>query len=143
MDEIKKKKIQWDKCGRILCAVLIIAYFIFALTQSNAFRGEMFDQLKMQHQDKKEAIADGWQENLKFRAGYEDMKYLEMSVYNPAATGAKGVMKYWITDESGKTVWHEDVSMGRMTPAKFHRGVRGTIVNINSKMLVLRQTLHG
>ena len=134
MDEITKKKIQWDKCGRILCAVLIIVYFIFALTQSNAFRGEMFDQLKMQHRDKKEAISDGWQENLKFNASYENMKYLEMSVYNPAATGAKGVMRYWITDESGKTVWHEDVSMGRMTPAKFHRGVRGTIVNINTKL---------
>ena len=134
MDETKKKKIQLDKYGRIICAVLIIVYFIFALTQSNAFRGEMFDQLKMQHRDKKEAIADGWQEDLKFRASYQDMTYLEMSVYNPVASAAKGTMKYWITDESGKTVWKEDVPMGRMTPVKFHRGVRGTIVNINTKL---------
>lgn len=134
MDETKKKKIPWERCGKILCAVLIVVYFIFALTQSNAFKGEMFDQLSMQHRDKTEAIKDGWQENLSFKAGYRNMKYLEMSVYNPASTGAEGIMKYWITDASGKTVWQEDVSMGRMTPAKFHRGIRGTIVNINTKL---------
>ena len=39
----KYKKLQMDKYGRVLCAVLLTVYFIFALTQSNAFKGEMFN----------------------------------------------------------------------------------------------------
>ena len=56
----KDKKLQMDKCGRVLCAVLLTVYFIFALTQSNAFKGEMFNALKVQHEEKmKVFIKDG------------------------------------------------------------------------------------
>ena len=134
MDERKKKKIQWEKIGKIFCSALIVLYFVFALTQSNAFKGEMFEQLNMKHQDKTEAIADGWQEDLDFKADYQDIRYLEMSVYNTFAGAAKGTMKYWITDKSGKVIWRQDIPMGRMTPAKFHRGIRGTVVNIDTKL---------
>lgn len=44
------RKSQIDKYGRILCAALLAVYFVFALTQSNAFKGEMFNALKVEHE---------------------------------------------------------------------------------------------
>lgn len=130
-----KKKIQWDKLGKIICLVLAVVYFGFALTQVSLFKGEMFDQIKMKHKTTKtEAIAEGWKEDLNFKAGYTDLRYLEMSVKNAFGTEAKGTMHYSITDDQGKIVWKQDVSMGEMKPAKFHRGIRGTIVTINTKL---------
>ena len=129
-----KKKFQWDKFGKIICLVLAVVYFVFALTQSSLFKGEMFDQLKMKHTDKTEVITQGWSEDLDFKAEYSDMRYLEMSVNNAFGGAAKGIMQYSITDDSGKTIWKQDVSMGRMKPAKFHRGIRGTIVTIDQKL---------
>lgn len=131
--KFRTKKLQWNKYCRIVCMALLVVYFVFVATQSNVFRGEMFDQLSMEH-DKTDVIENGWEEKIEFRAGYKDVTHLEMSVNNPMGGTAKGTMRYWITDGDEKTVWKQDIPMSRMTPAKFHRGIKGTIVEINQSL---------
>lgn len=129
----KYKKLQIDKYGRVLCAVLLTVYFIFALTQSNAFKGEMFNALKVQH-EKNESIHKGWEKSVDFKADYADLQRLEMSIINPRGSAAEGTMRFWITDQGKKVMWQEDVPMSRLAEAKFHKGIRGTVITIKKQL---------
>lgn len=130
---LEKKKTQISKYGRIVCVALLIAYFIFALTQSETFKGEMFETLSMDHK-KGDMMESGWEENLEFQADYGDLQQLEMSVYNPLGNMAKGTMAVWITDENNQTVWQENIPMGRLSMAKYHKGIKGTVISVQKKI---------
>ena len=127
------RKSQIDKYGRILCAALLAVYFVFALTQSNAFKGEMFNALKVEH-EKNDSIHKGWEKSVDFRAEYVDLQRLEMSIINPRGSAAEGNIRFWITDQEKKVIWQEDVPMSRLAEAKFHKGIRGTVITIKKQM---------
>lgn len=131
--DTEKQKVQLSKYGRFVCTVLIVVYFIFALTQSNAFKGEMFSVLNTKHQEM-DIISKDWEESIEFNAEYADLQRLEMSVINPMGGTAKGIVRYWISDKDGKIVWQEEVSMGRLTAAKYHKGIRGTVIDIDKNL---------
>ena len=43
-------------------------------------------------------------------------------------------MRFWITDQGKKVMWQEDVPMSRHAEAKFHKGIRGTVITIKKQL---------
>lgn len=129
----QKEYTQMNRYGKMVCLLLAVGYFVFALTQSGAFKGEMFANLALEHQ-KGDVISSGWEESLEFKADYADLERLEMSIYNPMGRTAQGEMNCWISDQQGKKVWQETVDFKRLTAAKHDRGVKGTVVYVKKKL---------
>lgn len=133
MMKLTERQSQINKYSRILCVVLLAVYFIFALTQSNAFKGEMFDTLTVRH-EKDEFIKKGWEKSVDFQASYSDLQRLEMSIINPKGSTAEGSLRYWITNQSDQIIWQENVPMSRLAAAKFHKGIKGTDISIKKQL---------